>query len=145
MRFFVLCTFSLGVYVGHRRPIMRSTGNRTRFFRDRALATGKTCLACGREATGRVGDYPVCARHQGTVLAPDPEQRWKRNVRGHHKQIRMDACEWCGARTHLTRHHDWAKGIKGQPPKPTILCRRCHVRADQLGPSRHFADAPGGG
>ncbi len=36
--------------------------NRTRLIRDAALATGKTCIACGQDAVDRVCDYPVCER-----------------------------------------------------------------------------------
>ena len=104
--------------------------NRTRMIRDSSLATGRTCIACGRDALAKVGGYAVCARHQATVLAPGPEQQWKKNVRSRHKRIPMRACQWCGGLNHLTRHHDWMTGTRGQPPRPLILCRRCHAIAE---------------
>jgi hypothetical protein len=58
--------------------------NRTQLIRDVALAFGKTCIACGREAVSRVGSYPVCVRHRTTVELPDPNWKWKKNVRTRH-------------------------------------------------------------
>src|SRR5436309_5400448 len=100
-------------------------------IRDVALTTGRTCIACGRDAIKRVGNYPVCPRHQTTVQAPDPNQKWKNNVRTRHaRRIFARACAWCGRRRGLTRHHDWAAGSRGRPPRPVVLCRRCHRIAD---------------
>lgn len=106
--------------------------NRTRLIRDEALATGKTCISCGAKADTRVGDYPVCSRHRHTVHPPDPRQRWKKNVRDHHQRIetRGKICQRCGRTDNLTRHHDWASGTPGHPPRPVILCKRCHTRVD---------------
>lgn len=110
-------------------PEERSLRNQR--IRDAALATGQTCIACGADAVARVGPYPVCARHQDTVRAPDPLQPWKDNVRGRHARLRMRACRRCGRRGNLTRHHDWTAGEPGRPPKPVVLCRKCHVEAER--------------
>ena len=96
-------------------------------IRDEALATGRTCIACGDEAVTRVGDYPVCERHRSTVRAPDRDQNWKKNVRGRHARVPMRACARCGNTRNLTRHHDWAGAEPGRPPKVVVLCRECHV------------------
>ena len=104
--------------------------NRTRLIRDAALDSGKTCIACGRDAVGKVGDYPVCILHQTTVTPPDPLQHWKRNVRNRHGRIPRRACQLCGRRRGLTHHHEWKGGEPGHPPRPIILCRRCHRIAD---------------
>jgi len=104
--------------------------NRTRLIRDAALASGKTCIACGRDAVAKVGNYPVCAAHQVSVAQPDPDRDWKRNVRARHKRIAMRACKWCGRRDRLSRHHEWKSGTKGQPPRPVVLCGLCHAIAD---------------
>jgi len=111
--------------------------NRTQLIRDVALAFGKTCIACGREAVSSVGNYPVCVRHRTTVKAPDPNWKWKNNVRTRHaRRIGARACAWCGRRRGLTRHHDWSTGWWGRPPKPTVLCRRCHCVADSGSPGK---------
>ena len=105
--------------------------NRTQIIRNDALATGRTCIACGRAAPGRVGNYPVCPRHQMTVKARDHNWKWKNNVRTRHaRHIHARACAWCRRRRGLTRHHDWSKGSFGHPPRPVVLCRRCHRIAD---------------
>jgi hypothetical protein len=105
--------------------------NRTQLIRDFALATGSTCIACGRDAMSNVGRYPVCPRHEKTVQAPHPNWKWKNNVRTRHaRRMGARACAWCGRRRGLTRHHDWSKGRWGHPPKPVVLCRRCHRIAD---------------
>ena len=105
--------------------------NRTQLIRDVALAFGKTCIACGRQAVSSVGNYPVCVRHRTTVRAPDPNWKWKNNVRTRHaRRMGARACAWCGRRRGLTRHHDWAAGSRGRPPRPVVLCRRCHRIAD---------------
>lgn len=105
--------------------------NRTQLIRDLALARGSTCIACGRDAMSNVGKYPVCPRHEKTVQAPHPNWKWKNNVRTRHaRRMGARACAWCGRRRGLTRHHDWSKGRWGHPPKPVVLCRRCHRIAD---------------
>jgi hypothetical protein len=105
--------------------------NRTQLIRDLALATGSTCIACGRDAMSNVGKYPVCPRHEKTVQAPHPNWKWKNNVRTRHaRRMGARACAWCGRRRGLTRHHDWSKGGWGHPPRPVVLCRRCHRIAD---------------
>jgi hypothetical protein len=71
---------------------------RTRMLRDVALATGKTCTACGAEAVTPVG----------------------------HRRIRRRICVRCGRKRGLTRHHDWSTGEPGRPPRPIVLCRKCH-------------------
>jgi len=51
---------------------------------------------------------------------------WWRESNPHelaHQRIRMRACQGCGARNQLSRHHDWTMGTKGQPPRPIVLCR----------------------
>jgi hypothetical protein len=111
--------------------------NRTQLIRDVALAFGKTCIACGREAVGSVGNYPVCVRHRITVEPPDPNGKWKKNVRTRHaRRIGARVCAWCGRRRGLTRHHDWSTGRWGRPPKPVVLCRRCHCVADSGSPGK---------
>jgi len=112
---------------------MKARKARTQLIRDAALATGRTCIACGAEAITRVGDYPVCERHRPTVFPPDPRQRWKKNVRDHHRRIRTrgQTCQRCGRKGNLTRHHDWANGTPGHPPRPVILCKRCHACVDK--------------
>ena len=107
--------------------------NRTQLIRDAALVTGKTCIACGATAVTRVGDYPVCERHRHSVSPPDPDQRWKSNVRGRHQRIRTrgKVCQRCGRKDSLTRHHDWAGGTPGHPPRPIILCKRCHAGVEK--------------
>ena len=124
---------------GWRR--MNGQLNRTRLIRDAALATGGSCIACGGDAVAKVGAYPVCERHECTVSAPHSNQRWKRNVRGHSRRIRMRQCGSCGGRNHLTRHHDWPSGARGRPPRPIVVCRRCHATLEKTlaGP------APGSG
>lgn len=114
---------------------MKTRKHRTRLIRDAALATGKTCIACGTNAVTRVGAYPVCERHRDTVSSPHPDQRWKKNVRCHHQRIRMQGkvCQRCGRRDNLTRHHDWADGTPGHPPRPVILCKRCHASIERPG------------
>lgn len=69
---------------------MKPRKARTQLTRDAALATGKTCIACGAESVARVGDYPGCERHRSTVSPPDPRQRWKKNVRDRHGRIRTE-------------------------------------------------------
>jgi len=113
--------------------IMGTVSNRTRLIRDASLATGKTCIACGSEATAKVGDYAVCGLHRVTVSAPDPLQHWKRNVRNRHARHWMRACSWCGRRRGLSRHHEWSAGERGKPPRPIVLCRRCHRLAEGRG------------
>jgi len=93
--------------------------------------SGKTTLF--NALTGlraKVGNYPVCAGHQVSVAQPDPDRDWKRNVRARHKRIAMRACQWCGRRDRLSRHHEWKSGTKGQPPRPIVLCGLCHAIAD---------------
>src|SRR6266545_3788084 len=115
---------------------MKAPKHRTQLIRDVALTTGKTCIACGAEAVARIGDYPVCERHRRTVSPPDPRQRWKKNVRDHHRRIgtRGKVCQRCGRKDSLTRHHDWASGTLGQPPRPVILCKRCHASVESSPP-----------
>jgi len=112
---------------------MTAPKSRTQLIRDVALATGKTCIACGANAVTQVGDYPVCERHRHTVHPPDPRQRWKKNVRDRHGRFRTrgKVCQRCGRKGNLTRHHDWADGTPGHPPRPVILCKRCHSSADK--------------
>jgi hypothetical protein len=69
---------------------MGNPPNRTRLIRDSSLATGKTCIACGKEANANIGDYAVCEQHRVTVSAPDPLQHWKRNVRNRHGRSAAD-------------------------------------------------------
>ncbi len=116
---------SVGILCRHARQGVLT--NRTQLIRDVALAFGKTCIACGREAVSSVGNYPVCVRHRTTVKSPDPNWKWKNNVRTRHaRRIFARACVWCGRRRGLTRHHDWTAGCRGRPPRPVVLCRRCH-------------------
>jgi len=77
----------------------------------------------------------VCERHRDTVSSPHPDQRWQKNVRCHHQRIRMQGkvCQRCGRRDNLTRHHDWADGTPGHPPRPVILCKRCHASIERPG------------
>lgn len=111
--------------------------NRTQLIRDVALASGKTCIACGREAVSSVGNYPVCVRHRTTVKSPDASWKWKNNVRTRHaRRMGARACAWCGRRRGLTRHHDWSTGRWGRPPRPVVLCRRCHCVADSGSPGK---------
>lgn len=112
---------------------LKARPNRTQLIRDAALATGKTCIACGATAVTRVGAYPVCEHHRHTVSPPDPDQRWKRNVRNRHQGIRTrgKACQLCGRKDNLTRHHDWSGGVPGRPPSPIILCKRCHANVER--------------
>ena len=132
--FFWLCTSHQSRYSG-RPPHQGLPTNRTQVIRDVALAFGKTCIACGREAVSRVGNYPVCARHRSTVTTPHPNWKWKKNVRTRHaRRISARACAWCGRRRGLTRHHDWSRGRWGRPPRPVVLCRRCHVIANSGSP-----------
>ena len=120
---------SVGILCRHPRQGLLT--NRTQLIRDVALAFGKTCIACGREAVSSLGNYPVCVRHRTTVKSPDPNWKWKNNVRTRHaRRIFARACAWCGRRRGLTRHHDWAAGSRGLPPRPVVLCRRCHRIAD---------------
>ena len=118
---------------------MKAPRSRTQLIRDVALATGKTCIACGAQAVTRVGDYLTCERHRRTVHAPDPRQRWKKNVRDRHQRIRTrgKVCQQCGRKGNLTRHHDWASGTPGHPPRPVILCKRCHASVQQDWQSRN--------
>ncbi len=114
-----------------KEPPSGAPTNRTQLIRNFALATGSTCIACGRDAMSNVGRYPVCPRHEKTVQAPHPNWKWKNNVRTRHgRRIGARACAWCGRRRGLTRHHDWSTGRCGHPPKPVVLCRRCHRIAD---------------
>ena len=123
--------FLTSVRILCRHPRQGLLTNRTQLIRDVALAFGKTCIACGREAVSSVGNYPVCVRHRTTVKSPDPNRKWKNNVRARHaRRIGARACAWCGRRRGLTRHHDWSTGRWGRPPKPVVLCRRCHRIAD---------------
>jgi hypothetical protein len=120
----------------------KASGNRTKLTRDAALLSGKTCIACGAPAVSRVGEYPVCPRHCQTVSAPAPDQRWKKNVRDRHQRIptRGSACGVCGRRDNLTRHHDWAGGAPGHPPRPIILCKGCHTLVEK-GPQKRTEGA----
>lgn len=105
--------------------------NRTQLIRDAALASGKTCIACGQRAANKVGTYPVCALHRETVRARDANWKWKKNVRTRHaRRILSRRCAWCGRRRNLNRHHEWTRGSWGHPPRPVVLCRRCHRIAD---------------
>ena len=129
VRFFAYALVPTRSYVDPR-PRHECEINRTRLIRDAALATGTSCIACGLDAVAKLGKYPVCVRHQRTVTQPAPDQHWKANVRAHHKRIPMRACQWCGSRKRLSRHHEWKTGWKGQPPRPIVLCGLCHAVAD---------------
>lgn len=118
---------------GKRGRGQQGRRSRTQLIRDAALATGKTCIACGSDAVARVGQYPVCERHRDTVHAPDSRRHWKDNVRGRHRRVRLRVCQRCGRTRNLTRHHDWTDGESGRPPKPVVLCRQCHVDAEMGG------------
>ena len=66
-----------------------------------------------------------------TVQARHSNWKWKNNVRHRHaRTIWSPGCAWCGRRRGLTRHHDWSKGGWGHPPRPIVLCGRCHSIAD---------------
>jgi hypothetical protein len=106
----------------HRQLDERSI--RSRMIRDTAIATGRTCIACGDLGGGVRRPVSACERHQHTVEAPHPNQRWKKNVRDHHQRIRIRICVRCGRKRGLTRHHDWSTGEPGRTPKPVVLCRK---------------------
>ena len=128
-RFFGYVVFRGSDTIGSLRE--GRTTNRTQLIRDLAVASGSTCIACGRDAVSSVGQYPVCRLHEKTVQARDSNWKWKNNVRHRHaRTIWSPECAWCGRRRGLTRHHDWSKGGWGDPPRPTVLCGRCHSIAD---------------
>jgi hypothetical protein len=57
-------------------------------------------------------------------------------------QNRGKVCQRCGREGSLTRQHDWTNGTPGHPPRPIILCTRCHgsVEKGRTGEGRRDAD-----
>ena len=64
----------------------------------------------------------------------DPLHKWKANVRKRSRLVKLVKCERCGktgGKNFLGRHHEWAKGRPGQPPKvAAVLCKRCHMEVE---------------